>query len=74
VNEVVTAYIVAVRDYGPLVILYLTTDEGRILPVPLDRDSFSGLLAQEHCGPDELVGRRISYEQNRICFLDHRPD
>jgi hypothetical protein len=53
--------IIGVREYGSLIVVYLATDEGRTLIVPLDEVSFRQLLASEGCSPAELVGRRIDH-------------
>ena len=53
--------IIGVREYGSLVVIYLATDEGRTLMVPLDEVSFRQLLEMEKCGPGELVGRCIDF-------------
>jgi hypothetical protein len=69
-NQPVTGSILAVRDCGTLVLVFLDADDGRTVPVPLDRRAFHCLLEGEGCRPDEIVGRRISYDGNRILFLD----
>jgi hypothetical protein len=65
-----TGSILGVRDCGSLVILFVATDEGELVPVPLDRWSFRWLLGWEGCGPGELVGSRIEYGGGRIVSLD----
>jgi hypothetical protein len=69
-NQPVTGSILAVRDCGTLVLVFLDADDGRTVPVPLDRRAFRCLLEGEGCRPDGLVGRRISYDGTRILFLD----
>ena len=69
-DQPITGSIVAVRDCGTLVILFLSTDDERTIPVPMEQRAFQWLLDGEDCGSDELVGRRISYDGNRILFLD----
>ena len=65
-----TGSFLGVRDCGSLVLLFVVTDEGTLLPVHLDRCAFRWLLGGEGCGPGELVGRRIQYDGQRILFLD----
>jgi hypothetical protein len=65
-----TGSVLAVRDCGTLVLVFLNTDDGRTVPVPLEQRAFAWLLDGENCQPDELVSRRISYDGNRILFLD----
>jgi len=69
-NQPVTGAIIGVRDCGTLVVVFLTTDDERTVPVVLEWRAFRWLLEGEDCRPDELVGRRISYDGNRILFLD----
>jgi hypothetical protein len=41
-----------------------------LVPVVLERRAFRWLLEGEDYRSAELVGRRISYDGNRILFLD----
>ncbi len=66
----ITGSILAVRECGSLVLVYMSTDEGRTVPIPMDHRAFGWLLESEHCRADQLVGRRISYDGNHILFLD----
>jgi hypothetical protein len=65
-----TGSILGVRDCGALVLLFVATDEGELLPVPLDRWSCRWLLGWEGCGLGELVGSRTRYGGGRIVSLD----
>jgi hypothetical protein len=65
-----TGSILGVWDCGALVLLFVATDAGELLPVPLDRWSFRWLLGWEGCGLGELVGSRIGYAGGRIVSLD----
>jgi hypothetical protein len=67
-NQPIIGSILAVRDCGSLVLVFLDTDDGRTIPIPLERRAL--LLGGEGSQPDELVGRRINYDGNRILFLD----
>jgi hypothetical protein len=53
-----------------LVLVYVSTDDGRTVPVPLEYRALGWLLEGEGCRPDELVGRRIRCDGDRIRFLD----
>ena len=64
-NQPVTGAIIGVRDCGTLVVIFLTTDDEGTVPVVLERRAFQWLLEGDDCRPDELVGRRISYDGNR---------
>jgi hypothetical protein len=69
-DQPVTGSILAVRECGALVLVYVGTDDGRTVPVPLGYRAFGWLLEAEGCRVDEFVGRRISYDGDRIQFLD----
>jgi hypothetical protein len=55
--------VIGVRDCGSLVILFLDTGDGRVLPLPIDNNTFRRLLESEGCSSTELVGRTLSGEQ-----------
>jgi hypothetical protein len=69
-DQPVTGSVLAVRECVSLVLLYLSTDDGRTVPVPMDHRAFQWLLESEGCRPDQLVGRRIKYDGNRLLFVD----
>ncbi len=69
-NQPIIGSILAVRDYGTLVVIFLNMEDGRTAPIPLDKRAFGSLLEGEGSQPDELVGRRISYDGEQILFLD----
>jgi hypothetical protein len=69
-NQPITGSIIGVRDCGTLVIIFVSTDDERTVPVTLEQRAFGWLLEGEACRPDQLVGRRISYDGSRIVFLD----
>ena len=56
-DQPVTGSILAARDCGALVLVYVSTDDGRTVPIPLGYRAFGWLLEAEGCRPDELVGR-----------------
>jgi hypothetical protein len=62
--------VLAVRDCGALVMLFMVTDQGQVVPIHLERCSLGWMLEGEGCGPGELVGRRVGYDGQRILFLD----
>jgi hypothetical protein len=59
-----------VRDYGTIVVLYLDTEEGRVIPVVMGHRAFRHLLEGEGCEPDDLIGRSVSFEGDLVTFLD----
>jgi hypothetical protein len=59
--ETITGTIAGLRDYGGLVLVFLDAEDGRVIPVPMDRRAFRHLLEGEACGPDELIGRSVSF-------------
>jgi hypothetical protein len=69
-SQPIIGSILAVRDCGTLVLVFVETDDDRTVPVLIDHRAYHGLLEAGDCRPDELVGRRISYDGNRIQFLD----
>jgi hypothetical protein len=69
-NQPVTGSILGVRDCGTLVVVFLNTDDGRTVPLPMEQRAFRCLLEGEGCRPDQLVGRRIKYDGSSILFLD----
>jgi hypothetical protein len=66
----VTGSILAMRECVSLILVYLSTDDGRTVPIPMDHRAFGWLLESEGCKPDKLVGRRVRCEGNRLLFLD----
>jgi hypothetical protein len=69
-SESFTGSIGGIRDCGTLVLVFLDTDDERTIPIPMERRAFHWLLDGEGFQPDELVGRRISYDGEHILFLD----
>jgi hypothetical protein len=65
-----TGTIAGLRDYGSLVLVFLDTGDGRVIPVPIDHRAFRHLLEGEACEPDELVGRSVSFGGDLMTFLD----
>ena len=68
-HETITGTIAGLRDYGSLVLLFLDADDGRVVAVPMDHRAFQHLLEGEACGPDELIGRSVSFNGD-LTFLD----
>ena len=69
-HDTITGTVAGLRDYGSLVLVLLDTDDGRVIPVPLDHRAFQQLLQGEQCGPDELIGRIVSFDGDLVTFLD----
>lgn len=67
-TEPVRATIIAVRDYGTLVVIYLNAEEGRVVPAVFDHRLFFHLLEGEGCGPAELMGRQANYDGESLVF------
>jgi hypothetical protein len=68
-HKTITGTIAGLRDYGSLVLVFLDADDGRVIPVPMDHRAFQHLLEGEACGPDELIGRSVSFNGD-LTFLD----
>jgi hypothetical protein len=66
----ITGTILAVRDCGSLIILFIDTEDGRTLPIPMGHRPFRWLLERQGCRSDQLVGRRVCCEGDSIRFLD----
>jgi hypothetical protein len=67
--ERVEARIAALRDYGSLVLLFLDTEDGRVIPVPMARRTFLHLLAAQKCSSAELVGRSVTFDGVLMAFV-----
>jgi hypothetical protein len=65
----ITGTVAGLREYGSLVLIFLDADDGRVIPVAIERRAFGHLLESEGCGPAELVGRSVSYDGD-LTFLD----
>ena len=68
-TETITGTVAGLREYGGLVLVFLDADDGRVIPVPIERRAFGHLLEGEGCGPAELVGRSVCYDGD-LTFLD----
>ena len=68
VVETITGTILNVTDCGTIVIVYLGTDEGRVVPVMFDHRPFKWLLDGEGCSAGELVGRSAVYDGDSLFF------
>jgi len=69
-HDTITGTIAGLRDYGTLVLLVLDTEDGRVIPLPVERRAFGHLLEGEGCGPGGLIGRSVSYDGDLVTFLD----
>lgn len=72
-SDPITGSILGIRDCGPIVIVFLNGEEGRVMPVVCDHRHFKNLLNNAGCGPDEIVGRMVSYDTDSLTFVEHRP-
>jgi hypothetical protein len=69
-HETITGTIAGLRDCGSLVLVFLDTEDGRVIPVPMDHRAFRHLLDGEACEPDALIGRSVSFHEDLLAFLD----
>jgi hypothetical protein len=69
-HDTITGTVAGLRDCGSLVLVFLDTEDGRVIPVPIERRAFGHLLEGEACGPDELIGRSVSYDGDLVTILD----
>jgi hypothetical protein len=65
-----TGEISAVRDCGSLVLVVLSTERGRPVPIYFERRPFGWLLEAEGMPLAALVGRRASYDGEHLRFED----
>jgi hypothetical protein len=69
-HDTITGTIAGLRDYGSLVLVVLDTEDGRVIPLPLERRALGHLLEGEGCGPGEFIGRSVAYDGDLVTFLD----
>jgi hypothetical protein len=69
-TEPITGEIIAVRDCGAIVIVFLSGAEGRVLPVICEHRLFRHLLETDGSGPEEVVGRSVSYDGDALTFVE----
>ena len=46
-HETITGTVAGLREYGGLVLLFLDADDGRVIPVPIERRAFGHVLEGE---------------------------
>jgi hypothetical protein len=68
-HETITGTIADLREYGSLVLVFLDTEDGRVIPLPMDHRAFQQLLDGEACEPDALIGRSVSFN-GYLTFID----
>jgi hypothetical protein len=68
-DETIIGTVAGMREYGGLVLVFLDAEDGRVISVPMGHRAFQHLLEGEACGPDELVGRSVSFDGD-LTFLD----
>ena len=59
-HDTITGTVAGLRDCGGLVLVFLDADDGRVVPVPIERRAIGHLLEAEECGPAELLGRSVT--------------
>lgn len=67
-NETITGKIIGIRDCGSLVLVFLGTDEGQVVPVSFDHRPFHWLLEGEQCSSVELIGRSVTFDGETLTF------
>jgi hypothetical protein len=65
-SRTITGTVIGLREEGILVIVYLDVEDGRTLPVVLDRRLFRRCLDDENGGPSLVIGRRVRYEGRNL--------
>jgi hypothetical protein len=69
-NATVTGTIIAIRDCGTLVLVFVDGEEGRTAPIPMEHRAFRHMLEGEACESHELIGRMVSFDGDLVEFLD----
>jgi hypothetical protein len=65
-----TGTILAIRDCGPLILVFVDAGDGCTVPLVLERRSWTAFLREHGCISTELVGRCITFEDGSILFLN----
>jgi hypothetical protein len=68
-NLPIAGSIIAVRNCGSLAMVFVGTEDGRTVPIPLDQGCFRRLLEGEHCQASDLVGRKVTWDGEQVRFL-----
>jgi hypothetical protein len=71
-HNTITGTVSGLRDCGTLVILFLDGEDGRVIPVLIERRGFCHLLEGEACGPDALIGRSVAWDNNLVSFIERQ--
>ena len=69
-TAVVRGKIVGVRDYVTVVLVFLDTDDGRVVPAVFEHRAFTWLLQGERCGAEVLVGQWVEFDGETMVFVD----
>ncbi len=64
-----TGTVIGVRDCGTLVILYLDSGDGRVIPVPMDHRAFRHLLQGKAFNLDGLIGRSVACDGDLLSLI-----
>lgn len=65
-----TGTVIGLRDCGTLVILFLDSGDGRIMPVPVDPRAFRHLAHEKACGLNELIGRCVACDGDLVSLIE----
>ena len=61
--------VVEAREYGPLVVLYVEAEEGRLIPVPIYRVAFDQQMGGDGCPVIKAVGKSVAMEGGSVIIL-----
>lgn len=64
-----TGTVIGVRDCGTLVILFLDSGDGRVIPVPVDPTAFGQLFQREAFSLDGLIGRSVARHDDLVSLI-----
>jgi hypothetical protein len=65
-ENAITGTVIGLRDCGILVIVYLDAEDGRTVPVVLDRCLFQQCLDHENGDPSRVIGCRVRYDGQNL--------
>jgi hypothetical protein len=69
-GNTITGEVIEIRSYGSIVLVFLDEGDGNLSPIPFDHRAFQCVLDGEVCSVNDLVGRRVSYDGDRLQIVE----
>lgn len=66
----ITGTVIGLRDCGTLVIHFLDSGDGRVIPVPMDPRVFRHLLQGKAFNLDGLIGRCVACDGDHVSLIE----